>query len=51
MKYRVTQYDAESHHAVHSEEYRWKWLAIVMAWAASGKGPGGTEFYTEMREI
>ena len=49
MRYRVTQYDSRGGY-VHSKAYRWRWVAMIAAWALAANGPGGASYFTEVEE-
>lgn len=51
MAWRVTQYDADSHHAIHSEVFPWKPYALFVAWVMGGRGFGGRKYYTSIEEV
>ena len=49
-KWLVTQYDAHTDRVTQSKVYKFHLWAIIVAWVVSGKGFGGKEYYTQVRE-
>lgn len=49
IRWRVTQYDSANDRLKHTETFRFKVVAIIVAWVMAGRGHGGQEFYTRIR--